>query len=857
MAAFLKTALFFLLAATTFAKFEEEVAALQSQRHPLLAPLSDLKLTQEQGLAKVKSEIDEILMVPSSKSYDSFWLELMGKSISYPFEESEKGLNEESVTQQILAAIDSAFPDPSSISATTESEIIAAYFSQLPNVYAKIERLIKMELITQFANSLDSDEKLKFKGEIIAKAEDQIISQANKLVKAKSVKPEASVKQVHDQLKELKNSLMNSFLPRLTSLLDLYKNGFLYLKGELSFIVILSQMDTGASNKLVISKYKYLIHSFASIALVEHKLDALNQMFKMFTNFIIASRRGSSTGSIKFKEMIPQIIGTYVNVVSTHSGFNHGYEVAREFLNLVSQSVKDEKINLFFAQMIKNENGLPDVRDPESDNFVRESLKAIDILKRVPYPNEEGHPLLMWWIQASKNFADMLDVVSGELMDVSEYTKLLTSNYVHSFNEWPEYYLNLYNIVMTLVADKGSDLGTSSTWINTIIEYIQSNYEKDPFIRKYYLLLIVHTLYFRGPLEGTIVLKDFKGDKSSNFDFLMKHLSESDKVTYFGEPAKYIKSKFPGVKVLKTSFAKLDFLDKIIGEAVPYSAFWKAKLTQNVEEKAVLKNEDNDIEKKKVGADITDGKANNKLSDVEKKAPVVVAQKEEPVILPQVQTQEPLVLPQVQKEEPLVLPQVQKEEPVIIAKPKEKTPIKQPEIIEPVQEHKSPIKEAQPIQEHKSPIKEAQPIQEHKSPIKEVDDGLPENKITVVPVEIKEEPVVIQEPEQQDPNANKVQPDTLKDLDEEHRTPINNGSPIRISENPIEQPPAEDLENLIEIVKGSLDPVTVEAMKKNPDLIDLVRKIQIVVDPETGDETHYHYIQVVPKDSACYDSIVE
>lgn len=40
---------------------------------------------------------------------------------------------------------------------------------------------------------------------------------------------------------------MNAFLPRLTSLLDLYKNGFLYLKGELSYILILAQLDTSTS----------------------------------------------------------------------------------------------------------------------------------------------------------------------------------------------------------------------------------------------------------------------------------------------------------------------------------------------------------------------------------------------------------------------------------------------------------------------------------------------------------------------------------------------------------------------------------------------------------------------------------
>jgi hypothetical protein len=844
MAAFLKTALFFLLAATSLAKFEQELAALQSQRHPLLAPLSDIKLTQEQGQAKVESEIDEILMLSSGKSWKGFWLELMGKSVKYPFEESEKGLNEATVTEQITAVIDSSFPAPSSISATAEPDVIAAYFASLPAIYVKIERLIKMELITQFAHSLNTEEKLKFKGEIIAKAEDQIIAKANELVKAKSIKPEETVKAVHASLNELKNSLMNAFLPRLTSLLDLYKNGFLYLKGELSYILILAQLDTGASNDLIVGKYKYILESFASIALIEKKLEGLIQVFKMFTNFIVASRRGSSLGSIRFKEMIPQIIGLYVSVVSTHAGFDQGYDVAREYLNYVSPTVKDEKINAFFTQMSRDENGLPDVRDPEADTFVKESLKTMDILKRVNYPSGEGHPLLMWWMQASKNFGAMLEVVSGELMDLAEYSKLLTSNYIHSFDEWKDFYLQFYDMIMGVTAEKGSDFGTKSSYINTLINHIQASYDQgDKFVREYYLLLVVHVLYFRGNLEGEIVLKNFSKDNSASFDKFKKMLSESDKTLYFTDMARYAKTLIKTLKITKQSFVTLDFIESLIGIKLPYSVFRKASINQNVQEKEVLKNEDSEIEKKKVGADISDGKANNKLNDIEKKAPIVIPQKEEPVVIPQPQVEQPIVLPQVQTEQPIVLPQVQKEEPIVIVQPKEKTP-KQPEDIQ--EPHKSPLKQPEIIQEP------------HRSPAKEIDQGVPENKITVIPVEEKVEPVVHEQPEEiQDPNANKHQPDTLKDIQEETRTPTNNGSPIEVAESPIKQPPAEELENLIDVVKGSLDPVTLEALKKNPDLIDLVEKIQVVVDPETGDETHYHYIQVVPKDSACYDSIFE
>lgn len=67
----------------------------------------------------------------------------------------------------------------------------------------------------------------------------------------------------------------------------------------------------------------------------------------------------------------------------------------------------------------------------------------------------------------------------------------------------------------------------------------------------------------------------------------------------------------------------------------------------------------------------------------------------------------------------------------------------------------------------------------------------------------------------------------------------------------------DGLQNIIEVVKGSLTDQQLENLRNAPDLIEFVESVKVVVDKITGDEIHYHYIQVIDKDSECYKRIHE
>ena len=79
----------------------------------------------------------------------------------------------------------------------------------------------------------------------------------------------------------------------------------------------------------------------------------------------------------------------------------------------------------------------------------------------------------------------------------------------------------------------------------------------------------------------------------------------------------------------------------------------------------------------------------------------------------------------------------------------------------------------------------------------------------------------------------------------------------------IEQPPVivkkiEDektKKNLIHFIRDTLSPSEIRKIEDAPDLVNFFERVKIIIDPETGDETHYHYIQVVPRSSDCYETI--
>lgn len=132
------------------------------------------------------------------------------------------------------------------------------------------------------------------------------------------------------------------------------------------------------------------------------------------------------------------------------------------------------------------------------------------------------------------------------------------------------------------------------------------------------------------------------------------------------------------------------------------------------------------------------------------------------------------------------------------------------------------------------------------------------------PLSPKKEPIKEESPKkvQQDDGVNldnKIELPETQDVKEEEN-PQAEETPATEETQATEEPQQlspEERDNIVKVVKGSLDPELVRKLEKTPDMYDMVTRLQIEVDPETGDETHFYYVQLVETGTPCHDKITE
>lgn len=857
-----KTALFFILATLSLAKYEAEISALSRQRHPLLAPLADLSLSVEETKRKIADDLNAVLHFAPEQATPNFWQGLMAQpaDFEYKFQEGEEDLNEDTVKSRMADFIDQSFPSLDSLASLEGEEAITkAYFAGMDQIYAKLDRLLKMELVTQFVKiNREGSGKLKFLGTIAAKVQDKITTKANQLIAAKQIRPTAALQQVKTQLEHIESAIKGDYFARIQSVADLYANKMIYFNVETQLLIILAQVQSDVKKANVIAKFEYVLTSLAEFAMIAENKDVILDLFSKFSDCITASRAGSSLGSLRFKEMIPSIIGIYIRIAGTHFGHDNGYNIARKYFRSIGRVSTGAGIRSWFESYVLDGANLPHVGDPSADDFKKNAIKAVDIINNVDYSKN----LLMWWMQAQKSMVDILEVVGAGTLQQTNYYKMITSESPLKYAPNAEYFKGVYDLLVDFLVEKDAETGGRSGWHIRFMDYLNEQFATNAFVKKYYLWVKVHVLAYRETNDGETQMVEFIKGNESNWDSFRNWavgLSKEIHDQYFGSLVmvyKKVGNKLTG----PDRFAMKKYPEFLAGKKLPLTAFMQVAIQTVVDEKEI-EDKETDLEKRRIETEIKEGRAKQDLDELKKKQPSPVKETVQPV--QEVQQTEP-----VQNNVPLL---VNQEELVV----KEPTPVK----------HNTPIKEPTPVRE-----KELTPVVEkQQSPVKQIDEGLREetpNKIT---------PIIL--PQEQD------QDQPLKDLDEDKKSnepkilepivnpsevneqqvnepeviqpeviqPKNNEPVITEPVNPQtndgekdnrpdvqEQPEQEpELENLIDVVKGNLDATTIEALRRSPDLVDLVEKIQIVVDPETGDETHYHYIQVVPKDSACYESISE
>ncbi len=832
MTAAFRSAFILILAGIAFASNEAELNRLAPYRHKVLSPLGDLKLSTSEAEHKIAEYINNLLLVPHAST--TFWQDLMSVSAgSFPWAQGEEGLNEAKSISRLNEFVDHQFPAADSVQGASDSEVLANYFANLPAIYQELEHVMKAELVNQFLKAVKEGSSIQFYETIPASVQTSIFSKANALIDARRLQPKQYTDQVIQTIQNIQKSIKSVYFNQIVELANLYTNAIEYLGAEVKAVILAGADDRSVTEEAVIAKYDYVLYLLTELNKEDKSNPTTYALFDTLKNFIVGNRIGSQSVAIRVRKMVPQIVGTYVRHVGTAFGHDVGYDFSRKYFEILGNKLVNPKVDAWFARF--GEGDLPNADNADAEDFAERAMIICDINMYVPfkYDNSDGESqsLLMWWMAVQRNIVDVYEAVSAENIVGTMNIKLVFAQSELTSEAGRDFSNLLYKLIVRWYVNNDGSVITEANWNVKFLNWLGEHLADLGEQKHFYLPMVSLVMFVRNNDEGVVHIGDYARDaltKKALGAWLVSQKAAIPKIM-LGYRSYIVEDLKKTVK--KADLESGDLGDLIVGKDIPAAKFKKMVTSTSTETQLV-----NEVTQggnlKKIDVGIKEGRGADNLNEIQRlqsikkleEAPVVVKEK-----TPVKQQEE---LPVVVKEKtPVKTPIKEEEQPVIL---KEKTPVKTP-----VKDIEEPI-----VEREKTPVK---------TPIKEnlnVDEQSPKNKIQPVQDNIDSNPIVQNEP------ILTPKKTPAKEVEEENILPI--GSPVHISNSPFKTPRVQpELDNLVEVVKGELDPVTVEALRKNPDLIDLVEKIQIVVDPETGDETHYHYIQVVPKDSACYQSITE
>ena len=905
-----KAALFFLLATVVLATHEDNLKQLKKDRHPFLAPLSDLSLSMEETHAALAKQFNSLLALTPDNSGDNFWLDVLTRKRDFKFQEADKSLDEKVVESRLITIVDQLFED---IKTKDFTQAGSALESAQSDLLANTERLVKLELVSQLfkilANDADfiktSGGKLSFRGDLIV----HVINRINELYSEANLESiadsETKFTALTDALQQTKERLREEYYKPMLELLTLLKNNVFYLSKELNVLHSLAQFKLNGNEDLFISKFDFAFSTFAEVAKAAQMEENIAALFVEFRNsFTMAVKSGSKTGTFQFKKVVPRIVGTAIRVIGNTVSPLSAYKEAKEFLRLITtQNVEKPNVIAFLEEYLASGNK-PSMVISNDATFAVEALKTVDIVKRIDYSKVDPD----WWVTVLNHFDHILQSVSSDLINAIENTKAVACNRIDTFKTKTGYYLGLYNLLMAAVAELGAEMSDPNQWVFAFLDFARERFEvatksSDPFdteavyLKKYYPQVVFYVIAFREKDEsetGTFTFPNFTaGELAAHHAQLLPEIGDTFKGTLFNFFGKnlntYLVENKLGNKFSTSQMKNLEFLAWLSGKTVPLRLFKNLQTIQNVktEEKgnAGVKIDYQKIGGREMDSTVINIKPNKTPGKTPAKTPVIDAtpkvevtpspQKKDPVIeeAPIKEEESP-----VKKEETEVFIEESPKKPVSPKKDvtEEQTEIKSPvktDEVTPIEEEKkpieepiqvNPIKEDTPIkEEEKKPIEETKPV----TPFKDIEEGDNHNDQQPTPKKTDDHIEFTETPKKTDDGVDPVSPTNKiiaspKVEEKEEGSVKFNGDSIQMTPTKIDLPkvvPTERL-NQVEVVKGIFtDQQLIEDFKLSPDLVRMVQgmEIRIETDPNTGDETHYYYIQVAETETACHSEITE
>lgn len=588
MARAIATSLFMILAVGVLATPAEEMERYQGYRSPLLESLGNLKISDEEALRGVASQVNSVLGVADDESNKELWVELIAKKRQIPelaeSTESIKAANNEAFNAEInqlyskLSAIKESSLGKEEkkaqlLKASTEGLtaaannaipglkkfVVAEYRSNFRNLYSKIGQNDKLELESSGASD--------FAVEIVEKMNEIITNYKVALSEEFSEGLQNTI------FEELKGS--HQLRHQLTQVFSLLTRGAYMLRIETAYMFQAIQHYNQIDESHRLSRFNLLAKLLVLFGQIQNKFEEIGDI----TEQIYAYRKGVVRRTIEedknFSSLFGKIASDYLVILNKQIGFEVSRALGRRLI-VVAQELDQSHFAPFLLKHISEHGGLPTISSSGYSQNSKELLEVVACITSLP-SNELSSA---WWSEVAQNF-DLLLKINPNVLNVAGYASLMFTGATVLDGNHNDAFSVFYNLVLEFLETNGAKMSPEN-YNRYLDQYINLAADRSKLVQSYYLVFKVHNIYhYENKEEFDVKFSQFaasEDDAKAMGKWLVDNDYKKIKVLLWNAYAKWSGDK------KKSSNESFKFVSAYLGQSVSSKYFDHYKLEFTVEE---------------------------------------------------------------------------------------------------------------------------------------------------------------------------------------------------------------------------------------------------------------------------------
>lgn len=493
-----KTSLFLMIALTTIGTPLDELNKLQPHRNPLVAPLSDLKISDNEATHSIAQKIYQVFQIKNEIGMENHWLQLLLKKQEFPLIPGTPTSEDEIQTRLINMVkqsfsrihfekinLDNGSPsEEDSIWAVREVEEIAK------DMATQMKNFMSQELLAQFNNIISSKElnvRLNLYYTIPTNVHNAIVDEINDLYKWKGDvfgdRPFDIATPFENAIQEFEDTQYAD----AKNVFSLFRGPASFIRLETKYLFYTSQLTVGLNSDALISRMGLLFNLLARFS-VDHKSpdeinDVFNSLLLHLDNILKEKEPEDKAFTPVFNKLISKLLQSYNQFVGAEISFKQ----ATTFFSLNTR-LSMSHLSEFIRDYYKSHD-LPMLSSNDIPQNSQELLRIIDAFTSLAWTELTE----TWWSYVLTIY-DKIIGVDRQALVLNAYSKIIVMAIHTPLQGSQEFYQTVYSALLNFIEFEGSSTDLDE-WNDKFDKYLNQEFEKNPLVRKYYLPIKIQNVY--------------------------------------------------------------------------------------------------------------------------------------------------------------------------------------------------------------------------------------------------------------------------------------------------------------------------------------------------------------------------